>query len=355
MKTITNMESDHPIVSVIMPIKNEEKYIERSLGAVYDQDYPAPLMEILVIDGNSTDRTKEIIDGLAKRSKFQIKVLDNPSGIVPKALNIGIKNAVGEIIIRVDGHCEIQSDYVRECVDHLLSCKVDCVGGVVDTVGETFMAQNIASAMSASFGVGDVDFRVSDGATKLTDSVPFPAYKKTIFERIGLFDEDMLCNEDDEFNYRLLQMGGQILLVGGLKTRYHSRSTLTSLWNQYFRYGLWKVRVMQKHPKQMRLRHFIPALFVITLGISMISIILYPWGWIFLLSLMMLYIFFLLFSVFKLPNRHTLRQIVNILSAIIVLHLSYGSGFITGLVKFWDRWGDKIGKVPDFHNSDPGM
>lgn len=326
--------SFRPFVSIIMPIKNEEKYIVGSLGSVMAQEYPSDLMEILVCDGISSDRTREIISNLASSSKFPITILDNPTGIVPKALNVGLNHAKGDIIIRIDGHCEIQKDYVQICVDHLQEQGVECVGGTIDTVGETFISKAIALAMSSSTGVGNVAFRVNRDGTELTDSVPFPAYPLRIFEEIGTFDEEMLCNEDDEFNYRLLKNGGRILLVSKLRTRYFSRGSLKSLWKQYFRYGLWKVRVMQKHPGQMRLRQFIPSLFVLAiLALVTLTFLIYS-GWMILAVFLAIYFLAILFSAARSIHMNELKYLPILLLVFPVLHLSYGSGFISGLFKF---------------------
>lgn len=323
-----------PFVSIIMPIKNEERYIERSLGAVLAQNYPADSLEVLIADGNSLDHTRKLVSGLALTSKFPISILDNPTGIVPKALNIALRHAKGDIIIRVDGHCEIQKDYVQICVDQLLDQGVECVGGAINTVGETFMAKAIALAMSTTFGVGNVAFRVNKGATQLTDSVPFPAYPKRIFEQIGNFDEEMVCNEDDEFSYRLLKNNGSILLVNDLQTQYFSRGSLKSLWKQYFRYGLWKVRVMQKHPGQMRIRQFIPSLFVLALITSIVMALLIPWGWVILTILFSVYSMAVLLSSLKSIQKNSLRYLPIFPIVFLVLHISYGTGFLYGLFRF---------------------
>lgn len=336
-----------PFVTIIMPIKNEERYIERSFGAVLNQDYPPDYLEVLIVDGCSTDRTREIIANLSINSKFSISVLDNPSGIVPKALNIGLDNAKGEIVIRVDGHCEIQGDYVRVCVNQLITQNVECVGGAINTVGDTYTAKTIALAMSTSFGVGNVGFRVSVGSTQLTDTVPFPAYPKRVFEQLGKFDEELLCNEDDEFNYRLLKSNGRILLVNDLKTIYYSRNSLNSLWKQYFRYGLWKVRVMQKHLGQMSIRQIIPAGFVLGLIASTGLALFLPWGMIPLAGVLALYIFANLSASLLTVFPQGWKHFPLLPITFSILHISYGLGFLIGLVKFWNRWRDKKGKVPE--------
>ena len=246
-----------PKVTVIMPVRNEAEYIEKSLGAVLEQDYPPDLMEVIISDGMSTDGTRDIVRSF-ESNRHNIFLIDNPGKIVPAGLNKAINQAKGEIIIRVDGHCEIESTYVRRCVKHLLKGGIDAVGGPIETIGENNISEAIAIGMSSNFGVGGSAFRTIKNKEAFVDTVAFPAYPKRTIEKCGLFDEELVRNQDDEYNYRLRELGGKILLSPDIKSKYYGRSSLKALWRQYFQYGYWKVRVMQKHPRQMRLRHFVP-------------------------------------------------------------------------------------------------
>ncbi|HEX9004828.1 MAG TPA: glycosyltransferase family 2 protein, partial [Blastocatellia bacterium] len=254
-----------------MPVRNEADYIANSLGAVLEQDYPADLMEIIVADGMSTDATREVVRSLQARFP-NVRLIDNPGKIAPTGLNRAINEARGDIIVRVDGHCEIEPDYVRRSVEHLQNDgphgRVDGVGGPIETIGETAMAEVIAAAMSSSFGVGGSAFRTVKGRTMLTDTIAFPTYTREIIERGGEYDEELVRNQDDEYNYRLRKMGANLLLASDVRSRYYSRGTLKKLFKQYFQYGFWKVRVLQKHPRQMSLRQFVPPLFVSSLLLS---------------------------------------------------------------------------------------
>ena len=247
-----NLSGQLPFVSVIMPVRNEARYLERSLGSVLVQDYPAERMEIIVADGISHDSTRLIFERLAARRE-NMHLIDNPGKIVATGLNRAVRISRGEIIVRVDGHCEIAPDYVRNCVTHLLNEEVAGVGGPMDTVGETRMAQTIALAMSSPFGVGGSAFRTIKDRDLIVETVPFPAYRRSDVLAAGPFDEELVRNQDDEYNYRLLSMGKKLLLAADVRSRYYSRSSLRSLWRQYFQYGLYKVRVMQKHPRQILL------------------------------------------------------------------------------------------------------
>ena len=192
--------------------------------------------------------------------------IDNPGKIVPTGLNLAIRFAKGEILVRVDGHCEIDSDYIHHCVKYILEKDVDGVGGSMKTVGETPLSDTIALAMSSQFGVGNSVFRTVNMKTKLVDTIPFPAYNRKIIEKVGLYDEELVRNQDDEYNYRIRGAGGKLLLASDVRSRYYSRASFQKLWNQYFQYGYWKVRVLQKHPRQMSLRQFVPPLFMIAIA-----------------------------------------------------------------------------------------
>jgi glycosyltransferase involved in cell wall biosynthesis len=246
---------DLPLVSVIMPVRNEADFLAESLGAVLTQDYLPDRMEVLIADGMSTDGTRDIVSDLATRyPRCPITVLDNPGRIVATGLNAALRVARGEIIIRIDGHCRIASDYVSRCVDHLRRDEVDGVGGSINTVAGTAVGRAIAGAMSSPFGVGGSAFRTIKGRTMLVDTVPFPAYSRHAIDMAGPFDEELVRNQDDEYNYRLRKLGARILLAADIKSDYYSRTSLGSLWRQYFQYGYYKVRVMRKHVRQMQVR-----------------------------------------------------------------------------------------------------
>jgi len=304
-------------------------------------------MEIWIADGNSTDGTREIIAEYANQHP-NIYLVDNPGRIVPTGLNLLIPKAMGEVIIRVDGHCVIASDYVTNCVRHLREKGVDGVGGPMHTIGEDFVSETIALAMSSRFGVGNSSFRTETGQTKLADTVPFPAYTREIIRKVGLYDEELVRNQDDEYNYRIREAGGKILLADDVRSTYYSRGSFAKLWRQYFQYGYWKVRVLQKHPKQMSLRQFVPLVFVLSLILSVILALIIPRGWIMLVSILGLYLLANLTVSLAIAKKQGWRFLQLLPLAFGIVHLSYGTGFLTGLFKFWDRWGDKTGRTPDF-------
>jgi len=326
-----------PFVSVVMPVRNEAAFIERSVGSVLAQDYPHERMEVLIADGLSQDATRQIIRGLQQQHS-NILIVDNPGQIVATGLNAALGRAKGEIIVRVDGHCEIASDYLSRCVAHLVNDKVEAVGGPLETIGESYIARVIAAAMSSRFGVGGSAFRVANSHTQFTDTVAFPAYTRAVIDRAGPFDEELVRNQDDEYNYRLRKLGVKILLAADVRSRYYSRATLPGLWRQYFQYGYWKVRVLQKHPRQMRLRQFAPPLFVAALLVAVLLLPVFSIAG-YLLGLMAGIYALAVLSASIISARKNGWLVLPILPlAFAILHLAYGSGFLIGLLKFWNRW-----------------
>jgi glycosyltransferase involved in cell wall biosynthesis len=330
-----------PYVTVIMPIRNEANFIRRSLGAVLAQDYPPDRMEVLVADGMSTDATRDVISRMSEaQSERSVTVVDNPEGIVPTGLNRALAIAKGEIIVRVDGHTIIDADYVRQCVTALRKTGADNVGGRMEAVSEGLFGRAVALATSSRFGVGGARFHYSD-RQEWVDTVYMGAWPRNVFDRIGLFDEEQVRNQDDEFNYRLLERGGKILLSPRIKSRYYNRSTPVSLWRQYFQYGFWKVRVMQKVTRQMRLRHFVPALFVL---VVMLSSLVTPFSvaarWVLGSTLALYSLANISVSVLS-CGQDDWRLLFPLMVSFAELHFAYGLGFVVGLVRFSNRWRDR--------------
>ena len=315
------------------------------MQTVFHQDYPSDRVEILIADGMSDDDTRSVI--LEMQGEVpHIQLFDNPGHIVPKGMNILIPKAKGEILIRVDGHCVIAPDYVSSCVSHLQKDGVDGVGGPMVTVGEDRVSQVIALAMSSKFGVGGSSFRTATGQTRLVDTVPFPAYTREIIERVGLYDEELVRNQDDEYNYRIRGSGGKILLADDVRSTYYSRGSLGKLWKQYFQYGYWKVRVLQKHPRQMSLRQFIPPLFVMGLIAALIMAMIIKWGWLVLIGYTGLYLVANLTASIIIALQKGWKYFWHLPVVFATIHVSYGLGFSVGLIVFTNRWKDKEGRVP---------
>lgn len=331
---------EYPSVTIIMPIRNEADFIQRSLGAVLAQDYPQECLQILVADGMSDDGTRAIVSVLAAKHN-NIRLLDNPRQIVPTAFNCALEEAQSAIIIRVDGHCEIAPDYVQRCVELLSEMNADNVGGPMNAVSEGTVAEAIALATSSPFGVGGARFHYAT-EPGWVDTVYLGAYRREVFDRIGRFDEELIRNQDDEFNFRLTQAGGKIWLDPSIRAIYYSRATLSGLWKQYYQYGLYKVRVIQKRQAIPSWRHLVPGLFVLSLIFSFILTI-FTRKSTFALTVVAPYtIANLGASLWIGRRRPALLPFLPL--AFATLHLAYGFGFLAGLWKWRDKWAEEAGK-----------
>jgi succinoglycan biosynthesis protein ExoA len=336
---------DPTFVSIVMPVRNEAAHIQSSLEAIFKQDYPLTAIEVIVADGRSTDDTRRIVSRFAMQYP-NLRLLDNPGRITAKALNLAIAQARGEIIIRVDGHCEIAPDYVRHCVEHIQQGGVDGVGGSVETIGKSWIAQCISVAMSTPFGVGGAAFRTQKERTLFVDTIPFPAYTRSAVVKAGPYDEEMVRNQDDEYNYRLRNLNARLLLAADVRSRYYSRDSLPSLWRQYFQYGFWKVRVFQKHPRQMRLRQFVPPTFVAGLSGAAVLALFNPAGRVLLGMVVALYLLANLSASAWVAARRGWQNLPWLPIIYAILHIGYGLGFLIGLVRFAKRWGNHRGAAP---------
>lgn len=328
-------------VSVIMPIRNEANFIEASLLAVLTQHYPHELLEVLIADGQSDDGTRQAIVDVAKsHPEVRLTVIDNPGRIVPIGFSFALAEARGDVIVRVDGHTIVAPDYVSECVAALQRSGADNVGGRMQAVGQNRFGEAAALATSTPFGVGGGRFHYSE-REEWVDTVYMGAWPRQVFDRIGPFDEEQVRNQDDEFNYRLLEQNGRILLSPKIKSLYYTRSTPGSLWRQYYQYGYWKVRVMQKHPRQMRPRQFAPAVFVATLSLTLALAPFAVTGrWGAALALGGYAGANVVASVLAVRSANW-RLAPLVAPAFAILHVGYGLGFLVGLARFWNRWGDR--------------
>jgi GT2 family glycosyltransferase len=333
-----------PFVSVIIPVRNEEGYIEKCIKSLVDQGYPGDCFEVLAVDGMSADDSKKIIQ-LFSNQYSNISLFENPNLLTSFGLNIGIKESRGEIIIILGAHTFVAPDFITKNIEVLENRDADCVGGKIKSLGATYLARTISLAMASPFGVGDALFRYSE-IEGYVDTVAFGAYKRAVFDKIGLFDEKLAKNQDDEFNYRLRKMGGKILISPQIRSFYYSRATLKKLWAQYFLYGFWKIRVLQKHLKMMRLRHFIPSTFVLSVLLSGVCSWHYPIFFFLLLLILISYSGNNLFFSFKVAKIEGWQYLPLLPLAFFILHFSYGIGFLLGLIRFSPKWFQKEPEPP---------
>ncbi len=320
-------------VSIIIPCRNEENYIKQCIDSFLNQSYPKELIEIIIADGMSTDNTRNIINEISKKNNNVI-LIDNKKFTAPAGMNLGIKKSNSDIIIIFGAHAYADKEFVKENVLALENEEVGCAGGVITTINDSIKGEAIAEAMSCPFGVGNALFRYAEKEA-FVDTVGFGAYYRKFITEIGLFDEELVRNQDDELNFRVQKTGKKILLNPKIKSTYFSRGDFKKLWRQYYQYGFWKVRVIQKHKKPASIRHLIPLMFVLFLlfgGIGSIFSNLIRIGY---FSTILLYL--ILDAVFslKLSKKKSLLHFPYLFITFPILHISYGIGFIFGIVNFY--------------------
>ena len=323
-----------PFVSIVIPCLNEEEFIAKSLHSIIAQDYPKEKMEILVVDGMSEDMTRKIVEFYVNNNSL-IKLLDNPKRITTCAFNIGIKYSKGEIIVIMGAHALYKNDYISKCIKYLNEYEADNVGGRMITLPweNTLIANAIVQSLSTRFGVGNSYFRTGSKESKWVDTVFGGCYKREVFDKIGLFDEDLVKNQDDEFNLRLIRNGGKILLVPDIVTYYYSRNSLPKLWNQHFQYGYFKPLVLKKIGALLTFRQIVPPLFVLSLIVSGMASFFSNYFFIIFLFISGLYISAnILFSLI-ISIKNDIKLFPFLIISFFTLHFSYGFGYIKGL---WD-------------------
>jgi glycosyltransferase involved in cell wall biosynthesis len=318
-------------VSVIVPCYNEEKNIGFLLEALNNQNYPKELFEIIIIDGESSDQTLvEISKNKSKFDTLDIIVVTNPQKNIPSAVNIGIRKSKGEIIVRMDAHSIPDINYIKFCVENLNKGFAANVGGrwIIIPGSTTYMANCIALAASHPFGVGDAKYRYSD-TPGFVDTVPYGSFYRSLFDDIGFFDEDLLANEDYEFNVRIRNTGKKIYFDPKIQTKYIARANLKGLMKQYWRYGFWKLRMLKKYPRTLRWRQAIPPLFVAGIILLTLMSIFVPLARIMLIFLLFLYFCFLFIgSLSLLKYKSRLIYFMGVPIAIFTMHFSWGLGFL---------------------------
>ncbi len=319
-------------ISVIIPIYNEEKYISKCLDSIIESNYDKNKMEVLLVDGGSVDKTVDIIKKYQKKYPF-FRLFYNPKKIVPVAMNIGIKEATGEYIIRLDAHSSYPKDYFSKLIYWHKKLDADNVGGVVITEvkNKTLTSNAIKNVLSDKLGVGSA-FRSGVDEIKEVDTVPFGCYKKEVFDKIGLYDERLVRNQDIELNKRLKKNGGKIYLIPEIKCTYFARETFKDLAKNNFNNGLWNILTAYytNSLNSLSLRHFIPLLFILSLLFSLLLGFFNKYFFYLFLIILGLYLSIISIRSFQIKKETTFfHQLI----AFLVLHFSYGIGSLVGIFK----------------------
>lgn len=323
-------------LSVICPIYNEEKYIGQFLDSILQQDFPKNYLEILLVDGMSKDKTRDIIAEYSKQYPC-LKLVDNPQQTVPYAMNNGIISAQGDIIIRLDAHAEYPSNYFSVLIKNLNELEgAENVGGVCITLpcNDTPVAVAIAECLSNKFGMGNSYFRVGAKEVMSVDTVPFGCFRKSLFDKIGLYDADMVRNQDDELNGRIIKSGGKIYLLPDVEIKYFARDKISKVRKMFYQYGLYKPLGNKKLGSPATIRQFFPLLFVFGLIVGLILSIIFPVLLPFYCSIIILHLLIGAFEGLKSAKKTKSWQCIFIMPYIFMnMHISYGVGYIHGLWK----------------------
>lgn len=321
----------NPTVSVIVPCYNEEKTIRHLLDAVLAQTYPRGLMELVISDGFSTDRTREVIAAFHKEHPdLAVRVVDNSGRTIPSGLNQAIRESKGEVIVRLDAHSMPIPEYVERCVAAHQSGRGDNVGGVweIRPGADTWIAKTISFAAAHPLGVGDAMYRLNAKAGAV-DTVPFGSFRRALIDKIGAFDETLLTNEDYEFNTRVRESGGVVWLDPSIRSVYFSRSTLGKLAAQYWRYGFWKFKMLRRYPHTLRWRQALPPLFVFFLFALIVLSLFIGFARTLLAAQLSGYFFVLTLAGLKLAiEKKTGYLLPGLPLAISTMHLAWGAGFL---------------------------
>ena len=323
-----------PRVSIVIPCYNEQATIRQLLEAIYQQTYPRAQTEVVIANGYSEDATRDEIAGFQYgHPDLDVRIVENNVRTIPSAINCAILASRGEIVVRMDAHSRPYPDYVERCVSALDSGHGDNVGGVweIKPGSRSWMAESIAIAAAHPLGVGDAGYRIGAQASAV-DTVPFGAFHRSLIDKIGLFDETLLSNEDYEFNTRIRQSGGRVWLDPEIVIVYYARSTLRELARQYWRYGYWKFRMLRRYPDTLRWRQGLPPLFVASL-LGLTALGWWPFaGWLLSLELAIYGTVLLLAGLLSALRQRKIYLFIGLPLSIAAMHLAWGGGFLWSFI-----------------------
>ena len=338
---VENRDSHMRNISIVVACRNESVHMRAFMNSLLQQDLNGFNWEIIIADGQSDDGTRELLTATASADS-RISIINNPLRIVAAGLNAAIRSARGDIILRMDAHTEYARDYVRKCVDTLESTDADNVGGPARTKAEGLKARAIQAAYHSRFSTGGARFH-DEHYSGYVDTLPYGCWRKEVLEQLGLFDERLVRNQDDELNLRLIRQGGRIWQSSDIMSWYHTRTTFSSLFRQYFQYGFWKVPVIRKHRLPGSWRQLVPVSFVLANIVLLLAAVATAvvgsvplekkvlLAWILLLAA---HLVACLFAACLAAQRYGWQLLLYLPLCFVVFHLSYGLGFLCGLA-YW--------------------
>lgn len=324
------------MVSIVMPCRNEASHVEHAVLDALAQERRGFELEVLVAVGPSDDGTHAIVERLALANP-EVRLVENPAGVVPHGLNAAIRASHGQFIVRMDAHSRYPKDYVAMLVDALDRLQADNVGGVWETLpaNGSDEAWAIAQVLSSGLGVGNAMFRLGVGEEREVDTVPYGCFRRELFDRIGYFDEELARNQDDEHNGRILRAGGKIMLLPQVRIQYFPRDRMRKLWRMYREYGLFKPLVNKKLGAPATVRQFVPPLFVLALvGLPLLALWLpfFGWAW---GAMVVVYLSVVILTATRMALRgQRITAWPWVAIGFACVHLAYGIGYWQGLVRF---------------------
>lgn len=333
--------TQYPDISVVIPVRNESRYIDKCVLSLFAQTYSQEKMQIIFVDGQSSDDTVERIYALAKENGREVVVLANPQRITPVAMNIGINHASGDYIVRLDAHSEYPPTYIEDCIKCIIKTDADNVGGIAWSQGDGYVGEAFAHLLTTKFGVGDSGFRTG-APSGYVDTVPFGTFKRETFEKYGLYDERLVRNQDSELNSRIIKNGGKIYLDNTIELTYKCRNTFAGIAKQNYGNGKWNIITSYLCPGAMRLRHFIPFLFVLSLIVLIpLSFVSFPlFRWVLCAELGLYFMLDFIFSA-KVAANKGLKFLPILFIMYPFLHVCYGMGSIIGIFSIPKFRGEK--------------
>ena len=327
-------EKELPFVSAMIVYRNEESTIGRALRSILEQNYPDDRMEVILIDGMSTDNSRNVIQEVIEsvNRPIPIKFINNEKKILSSGWNLGLKEAKGEYVFRIDGHSTIENQYIRKCLNGYRKAdpKTVCVGGIFSTIAIEGSNEAISLVLSSPFGVGESKFRYSK-ESGYVETIACGLYKKRVFNEVGYFDEHLIRNQDLDLHVRIRKAGYKLYLDPSIRVMYFPRNTLKSMLKQAFLNGEWVMILFKKTPEALSVRHLVPFIFVLSLVVlAVLSIICRPLVWILLVELLL---HLLLGFIFAVRKKTDATNTFHMPLYFMLLHIAYGIGSVVGLAK----------------------
>jgi glycosyltransferase involved in cell wall biosynthesis len=325
-----------PLVSAIVPCRNEEAFIAKAVGSILANDWPADSLEVLVVDGMSADGTRDIIKEIATRD-VRVRLVDNPDLFAGSAMRVGVAAARGEYVVRVDAHAEIPPDYVRTGVETLeRNPGIWAVGGPVDRVAAGEEGRLVAAVISNIFATGNTPIRIGR-REGFVDVVAYPVWRREVMNRVGDFDETLVRNEDDDYFYRIRRVGGIVYQTQKMRAKYYVRGSVRQLLRQYNQYAFWKIAVTRKHGRFLDWKPLVPPAFFAALALTAAGGFVTPYLWLAGGALAAAYFVADVAASVAVAAKTSLRDFFKALAVFPVFHLKYAMGIITGIWCFYVR------------------